>query len=189
MYGRIKLALTCLVGIALGLFSARYVAGGGLGLVATSRDGWTAWPTAGLNTMDPYTKTHFLADGRLPDNRREIVEFEATSDAEGSRLDRDCSYAIKGRLDWSRWWSLTTGGLRADARASSPVSLHSGNVVYEADGSLVVRLAAEPHTGNWLGVPPGGDLRLILRFYDPASASRANPAAMTLPRIERESCR
>jgi hypothetical protein len=73
--GRIKLALICLIGMAIGLFSARYIANGGFDLVAASQGPWKTWPSAGLNNMDPYTKAHFLAAGRLADNRREIVEY------------------------------------------------------------------------------------------------------------------
>lgn len=191
MYGHIKLAFTCLIGMMLGLLSARYVASGGLDLVATSQNGWTVWPTAGLSTMDPYTKAHFLADGRLPDNHREIVELETTNDAAGNRLDRNCSYVVAGRLDWARWWSITTGnqGHGSLEAGSPPLSLHSGKVVFEANGSTLIHLAAEPRAGNWLSFPPGGEMRLVLRFYDPSAASRASPDTVALPRIEQEHCR
>jgi hypothetical protein len=191
VFGRIKLALTILIGVALGLLSARYVAGGGLDLVAMSQGPWKTWPSAGLNTMDPYTKAHFLAEGRLADNRREIVEFETAGDGNGSPFDAGCTYLIAGRFGWSRWWSITAS--RESDHASlpplRPSSLHSGQVVFEADGTAVIRLAADPQTGNWLAMPSSGRINLVLRYYDPVPASRANPAAVVLPQVQREACR
>jgi hypothetical protein len=188
---RIKLALICLIGMVIGLFSARYIANGGLDLVAVSHGPWKTWSSAGLNNMDPYTKAHYLAAGRLADNRREIVEYEATTDEEGRTLDRSCTYAIAGDFGWSRWWSITVirddGGL--DRSSTAPASLQSEQVVFEGDGSAVIWLSGDTHTGNWLAMPVGGDPRLIMRYYDPAPASRARPADTTLPRLKKEACR
>jgi len=190
VFGRVKLAITCLIGIAVGLISARYVAGGGFDLVTLSQGPWKTWTSAGLNTMDPYTKAHFLAAGRLVDNRREVVEYEARSDGAGSPLDTACSYSIAGRLDWARWWSISVsqnGVIAANTKARL-ASLHSGETIYEADGTAIIYLSSQPHTGNWLAMPSSGDVNLVLRFYDPAPVSRAHPNTMTLPQITRETC-
>lgn len=190
VFGRIKLALTCLIGMAVGLLSAQYVAGGGFDLVARADGPWRTWPSAGLNTMDPYTKAHFLATGRLPDNRREIVEFEASSDSGGRPLDAACTYTVGGHLDWSRWWSISVtqkGGVepRHGGRA---YSLDSGEIVFQPDGTALISVSAQAASGNWLAMPASGAVGLLLRFYDPLPGTRERPGIHSLPRILRREC-
>ena len=190
MFGRIKLALTCLIGMAVGLLSAHYVAGGGLDLVARAQGPWRTWPSAGLNTMDPYTKAHFLATGRLPDNRREIVEYEAWSDSDGRPLDAACSYSVQGDFAWSRWWSIsvTEKGAVEPRRGGRAYSLDSGEIVLQPDSTALVSVSAHAASGNWLAMPASGAVGLLLRFYDPVPGTRERPGIQSLPRILRRDC-
>lgn len=190
MIGRIKLALTCLIGIAAGLWSAHYVTAGGFDLVARADGPWWTWPTAGLNTMDPYTKAHFLATGRLPDNRREIVEYEAWSDSDGRPLDAACTYTVQGHFDWSRWWSIsvTRKGTVEPRHAGRAHSLDSGEIVFQPDDTALISVSAQAASGNWLAIPNGGDVGLLLRFYDPTPGTRERPGIHSLPTIVRRDC-
>jgi len=190
VFGRIKLALTCLIGMAIGLWSAHDLANGGFDLVARTQGPWQTWPSAGLNTMDPYTKAHFLAAGRLPDNRREIVEYEAWSDSDGRPIDATCTYTVQGRLDWSRWWSIsvTQNGAVEPRKAGRTYSLDSGEIVYQPDDLARVSVSAQAASGNWLAMPASGNVGLLLRFYDPVPGTRERPGIQSLPQVVRQDC-
>jgi hypothetical protein len=190
VFGRIKLALTCLIGIAIGLLSAHYVAGGGFGLVAQADGPWRTWPSAGLNTMDPYTKAHFLATGRLPDDRREVIEYEAWSDSDGRPLDAACAYSVHGQFGRSRWWSIsvTRKGAVEPRQGGRVHSLDSGEIVLEPDGTALVSVSAQAVSGNWLAMPASGHVGLLLRFYDPVHGTRERPGIDALPGILRRDC-
>ncbi len=190
MFGRIKLALTCLIGIAIGLLSAHHVANGGFDLVARAHGPWKTWPSAGLNTMDPYTKAHFLAAGRLPDNRREIVEYEAWDDSDGRPIDAVCAYTVQGRFDWSRWWSISVirKGAVEPRLGGRTFSLDSGEIIYQPEASALINVSAQAASGNWLAMPTSGAVGLLLRFYDPVPGTRERPGIQSLPQIQRQDC-
>jgi hypothetical protein len=190
VFGRIKLALTCLIGIAIGLLSAHHVANGGFDLVARAHGPWKTWPSAGLNTMDPYTKAHFLAAGRLPDNRREIVEYEAWDDSDGRPIDAVCAYTVQGRFDWSRWWSISVirKGAVEPRLGGRTFSLDSGEIIYQPEASALINVSAQAASGNWLAMPTSGAVGLLLRFYDPVPGTRERPGIQSLPQIQRQDC-
>jgi hypothetical protein len=76
-----------------------------------------------------------------------------------------------------------------EAAAGPRRGLVSGQLVYEADWSYRVAVSRELQPGNWLRLPDGGQLVLLMRLYTPVSAVLRQPLSADLPSIERQVCR
>jgi hypothetical protein len=151
---------------------------------------WVAWPKAGAQDADPYSRAVFARRGDIPMAPVEGVTFFASQDETGDDLKSRCQYEVKGVFPQARAWTLSVygpdGRLRPGASGRSAITSAESLV----DGQQVtVSLSNEPKPGNWL--PLGGDQALVvaLRFYEtPLSAVAAGLDRSRLPSLRRIGC-
>jgi hypothetical protein len=181
--GPAKFALALLIGGGLGLATATRSIDGGFAGISSEHGQWVTWPAAGRKDEDPYTRAHFVLDGRLPVSAFEAAEFETASDSTGATLDADCTYILEGRLPPSRWWSVWT------APAAAPGDgVTSQAAVLEPDGGLRVAFSRAAQPGNWIRLSADADrFRVFLRLYASGAPGRGGAAA-SLPVLRLEHC-
>jgi len=181
--GPAKLALALLIGGGLGLLTATRAIDRGFSGISSVHGQWVSWPAAGRKDEDPYTRAHFVLDGRLPVSTFEAAEFETGADSAGATLDADCTYILEGPLPASRWWSLW-----ASPAAAPGDGVTSQAVVLEPGGGLRVAFSRAPQPGNWIRLPDGADrFRVHLRLYASGVPGRGG-AAPALPVLRLEHC-
>jgi hypothetical protein len=64
----------------------------------------------------------------------------------------------------------------------------SSEILRLPDGGFVVSLSPRARPGNWVPVPGGPGLRLVLRLYDTPLAGGLGVEKPVLPTVEAEAC-
>jgi hypothetical protein len=179
-----------LLAAGLGLSSAFWATKGDYPLGRVAVGAWTAWPKAGSRDADPYTRAINARTGDLPLAVGEGLVLRAAGDDAGRALDPRCAYRIGTTMPQARYWTLTLYDdagrpVAGDARSS----FTSAEVLRDAAGGFVIALAREARSGNWMMMPEGGRISLVLRLYDtPASSGSAALDRASVPAIERLEC-
>jgi hypothetical protein len=145
---------------------------------AVSNTTWRNWQG---KPGDPYALAHYLDAGMLPPDRTQWTVYEADRDSQGSSLDADCTYTLKGKLPPLRWWRLAAEGKGGGEGAGERNWLQSDGAIREADESIVISISPTPRPGNWIVAPDVSTLRLMFFLLE----ARSVP---DLPAIERVSC-
>src|SRR5690242_21408741 len=94
------------IAIVGGAWSVLYALEHGFGLESLSVGSWHAYPSLGTPDASAYAKASVARQGDLPLGQAEGLVFEATEDASGAALARDCTYRIAGDLPPARFWTL-----------------------------------------------------------------------------------
>ena len=181
------------IGLAglLGILSANYIVQGRAGLVNKTSGQWVWWPSAGSTAIDPYTRSYFLAQHRLPMSKFETFEAETTRDKAGRPLSADCVYEFNGSVPEARWWSLVSfspDDAVVDDVPNQTLSAH--DVIAESDGSVTITVSQEIQPGNWISPGSHDEFVLLLRLYNPISKLGSGAAFATeMPDVVRRSCR
>lgn len=177
------------LGLLLGFGTALYAISSGRGSVAAGP--WATSMSYGSSDADMYTRARVALFGLLALSREQTVYYTANRDDGGERLSGDCTYVVTGRDLAARWWSVTAYGPDSYLipNEAGVYSFSKTTVKREDDGSFIVRVSADRQPGNWLPVKAGENFDMTARFYNPAPSVHANPAAVALPHIEKESCR
>lgn len=179
--------LFLIAGIGTGLATASQVIQGNVGDFSVNNGPWRTWLAAGSPNIDPYTRGHFLVYGRLPMSTFEAVEYIATADSEGSKLDPSCNYVIQGPMAPARWWRLTAR--QNDSHEIAPAeSVLSQTALIEPNNHIKVVASREPQPGNWLRMPSQSYLEFTLTLFSPASSVKSGHAPVPLPKIVKEAC-
>ncbi len=188
----IKLLVTLLVGIGLGLALTEVAMSGRPPFGAVRSGAWRAWPGIGTADVDPYARAVMARTGAIPLAAAVGVAFLADRDDAGRVLDGRCSYEIAGPTPSAQFWTLTlldpTGfPLKTGAERSG---FTSTEMVRDAKGGFAVQLAPTARPGNWLPLSGGGPFMLLASFYDTplTAALEAGAAVPILPAIVRQSC-
>ncbi len=182
----LSLVLVVITGLALGGVFSWYSIRTNHGFGALSIGEWTAWPLAGSQDSDPYTKAKVAADGEVPLGIAEGIAFHADKDATGQPLRQDCSYKISGITPPARLWTLTAHRLDGRPVSSSngtPAVLVSRQLVRSGDGSFDIGVGAIPPGGNWLETQGEGPFKIILRLYDSQVTSARGIVEPRMPNI------
>lgn len=176
------------LGLAIGLGASLLAIGSGRGNIAAGP--WVTSMVYGSSDADMYTRARVALFGLLALNKEQAVYYTASVDDAGERLSGDCTYLLKGQDLTARWWSVTAYGADSYLIANDAgiYSFSKATVAREPDGSYEVRVSAARQAGNWLPVKRGERFDLTARLYNPAAAVHADPAAVALPVIEKESC-
>lgn len=179
-----------LIAVVLGLGSLALTLRGGLSADEISVGPWRTNLTIGGADADAYTRARVALFGLLALDKKETIYFNAGTDDTGDLLSGSCTYVLKGNDLAARWWSVTAYGPDSYlmANAENVYSFSKPSVKREADGSYVVRVSSQPQEGNWVPVVAGQRFELTARFYNPDSQAVADPSAVALPSITKESC-
>ena len=151
---------------------------------------WAAWHDVGSPTPDPYTRAFVARSGALQLGASEGLQFVASTDSDGRRLDRDCRYRIDGTTPVSTFWTLVP--IASDnsiiTRPGGPEAFNSTRVARATDGSLQLYVSKTLSPRNWLEITGEGAFSLVLTLYDTSSFAGVGTAAAGLPAIIRETC-
>src|SRR5687767_7010088 len=151
---------------------------------------WSAWRDAGSPSPDPYTRAYVARTGALQLGISEGLQFVATTDSDGQRLDRDCRYRIDGTTPVATFWTLVPVDVDGSivTRPDGPHAFNSTRLAHATDGSLQLYVSKTLSPRNWLETTGEGPFSLVLTLYDPAGFAGVGSAAATLPAIIREAC-
>jgi hypothetical protein len=107
----LKLLMTVVAGVALGLLATWLAVGRGTPMGGDVRDGpWRTSLEAGSAQSGAVLRASVALHGLLALNRSETVYYSATTDGAGGALDARCAYRVTGRDPPARWWSITAYG-------------------------------------------------------------------------------
>jgi len=187
----IRVTVFLIVGLTVGIGSARWLIARSASAVPISVGAWKTWADDdGQVANGPYGAAHYLLTGRLPPPTNQIKIYETDEDDDGARLDGGCIYTVSGPAEGARWWEIAildplSGPLFDDnARVNTAASTQ---IIGNADGSFSVTIARDPMPGNWIS--PGAlsrySLAVSLRF---ARLHETIEPAAILPRITRGEC-
>ena len=152
---------------------------------------WSTWPQAGSPTADPYTRAYLARSGAMQLGLSEGLQFIATNDSEGRRLDRACRYRVDGSTPVAAFWTLAAVAGREHvnvARPGGPLAVRSNGIARAADGSFTIYVSRTLAPGNWLEIAADGPFELVLTLYDTSVFSGVGSGVETLPAIIREAC-
>ena len=194
----IRYGLGAVLGAALGVASALYLAGLWPGMKPldfgnVEVDGWRSDFAIGSEAADPYTRARVARHGLLALAKSEAVYFTRTTDAGGNPLRQECEYALLGGDMPAQWWSITLYNAESylpdNADDALSVDATSGGGETEEWDALISSDRPEPGI-NWISSRNAGKFDLTLRLYVPNEALFDNPAAVFAPPIvERLSCK
>lgn len=164
-------------------------------LDSVSVGSWKAYPNAGTAEADPYSVAIYTRGSYIPLASGEGLALTARFDADGVSLDPSCDYRITGRTPTARLWTLTAvnGHGRLAETTAGRTHVDSQNLLRKADGSFEIIASRRAQAGNWLPLPPtataSDGLRFVLRLYDAPVTTGAALDGVSVPAIERASCR
>jgi hypothetical protein len=179
------------IAIVGGAWSVLYALEHGFGLESLSVGSWHAYPSLGTPDASAYAKASVARQGDLPLGQAEGLVFEATEDASGAALTRECTYRIAGDLPPARFWTLYAADpsmTPISIKDVRPAALQSTTILHEADGSVIVTASPHPTPDNWLPLSGSGRLVLVLGLYDTPIASSTEISRIMLPRISKLGC-
>lgn len=195
--GVLRYMLAVMIGAAIGLGSALYLAGlwpGAKPLDFGDVDvgGWRSDFAIASKNADPYTRARVARHGLLALAKSEAVYFTRTSDSDGNPLSAACEYRISGGAMPAHWWSITL----YDALSKLPMnkdgalSIDATSITGAPDDWSVLIAPERPAPGaDWISSRNAGNFDLTLRLYLPADALLADPeSALNPPVVQQLSC-
>jgi hypothetical protein len=178
--------------LGLGLGTAYLAVGGGYPFGSVRIGAWTVWPRVGSQDVDPYARAVMARNGAIPLGTGEGLVLSASVDDAGRPLDARCVYRVGSVVPPSRVWTLTVYN-ESEPTDPPPVDrrrgLTSAEILRHSDGTFEVTVAPEARSGNWIPMPAGGRVSLVLRLYDtPVAANSTALDRSVLPAIEQVEC-
>jgi hypothetical protein len=151
---------------------------------------WQAWPNAGTENVDPYSRARLARTGEIPLGSGEGLMLLAETDDSGAALTSSCDYRIVGQTPPARLWTIALE--HSDGRIApggdGVIALGSDLLLREADGSVDVALSSSPKTGNWISSAGTDDFRVVVRLYDTTARTGTALTTLSMPRILRDGC-
>lgn len=182
-----KLAILLMIALGGGIWSTNAILNRFDGFGELRVGLWSAHPDAGTEVADPYAKARAAQKAVLPLGTAEGLVFQASFDNQGRPLQRNCAYRLSGFTPPARFWTLYAASpdhSPITIREGLPIALHSRDVVYESDGSVLIHIGADAHSGNWLPLEGQGDLVLVMTLYDTPAASSAGLVNLVMPQLQ-----
>jgi hypothetical protein len=152
---------------------------------------WTINTLAGSKAANALTRARIAISGILALDRKETVYYFCHNDDAGAPLDPDGDWEIVGHPFDCRWWSFTLydeDHFLIDNPARR-YSVHSDNVVFNADGSYRIVISRNQHGANWLSAGNAKTLSLTLRLYNPSDAVLNDLGGVKMPTVRRLTAR
>jgi hypothetical protein len=151
---------------------------------------WTTAAGIGQAEQSPYTRARVAIYGIWGLPPSEALYFSGAVDSAGEKLDRRCTYQVKGGPLPGRWWSLTA--YRSGFYIDNPANRYSWSMTdaqIARDGRWTIQLSPDGQGPNGLALGhEDGRLLLSLRLYQPNPGIADHRDRVPLPRIERVSC-
>jgi hypothetical protein len=179
----VRLAVSLLIGVSLGVGSARYMASTANPFVREAHGKWFAWPTAGHPDSSPYSLARFLLAERLPEHFSEVLTVFRNHDDDGGKLSSNCTYRLSMQRPQARRWVLS-----AFDGDTAQLAVLSDNDVVSSQDRIEVMAARDPQPGNWLRLEPDTAPTLVLRLYDTDSILAQQDQTISLPAVKLETC-
>ena len=176
--------------VALGLWSAWLAVRSPAPIDAITLGAWQAWPNAGTEDVDPYSRARAARTGEIPLGSGEGLTLLAQSDDMGAPLTSRCSYRIAGQTPPARLWTLSVED--ADGQAivdrGELAALASDVLLRTSDGGFEIALSSDPASGNWISTGDISRFRIVIRLYDTTVRTTTALTTLSMPRILRERC-
>ncbi|OXS99458.1 hypothetical protein B7H23_15000 [Notoacmeibacter marinus] len=182
-------ALSCTIALALGGGSAWFALERADALGALNVGKWVAYPEAGTDRADPYTRARIARNADLPLAPAEGLVFSRRLDEADRPLRAGCQYLLAGRLPSARFWTLHAASLSANGTVADDnrrTALHSRALLREPDGSIRIAVGPRIRAGNWLPVTGNGPFRLVLSLYDTPLGSGTSITPLGMPTMTLE---
>jgi hypothetical protein len=182
----VRFAVSVLVGVTLGVFSARYLTTEQSPFFTDQYGYWKNWPVAGNPASNPYTHAKFIANGQVPEHFSEVLTFYRDQDDGGGKLTEDCTYLLSIERPTARRWSISLTG-----NADGDPQLLTQDDVISIGRTVRVLLSAAPQQGNWLRISNAAAPRVLFRLYDGDTITAQGPnggGSLGLPSVKRVSC-
>ncbi len=148
---------------------------------------WEAVRAVGDASADPYAHAFIASSGQLPPGSAEGMRFVALKSSDGRDLIPSCSITVRGRVEIARLWTLSLSQPSGAAISPDPLSdgftLHSQDIVYNADGTFSLTIGPQPRTPNTLLLRSQAPIGLVLHVYDGAISSVPESGAAALPAL------
>ncbi len=152
---------------------------------------WAAWPAAGGDAVDPYTRAWLARSGQLQLGRSEGMRFIAIADSGGTPLDRACFYRVEGNTPVATLWIIYArlpGGEVIGLDDRRPF-IDSVTLPRNPDGSFAVGAGPDPVPGTWLATTGSGHYELVLDIYDTSVFAGLGATLDVMPAIYPQGCR
>lgn len=189
---RLALSIFACLGMAvtLGLASAWLAVRSPAPIDAITLGRWQAWPNAGTDKADPYSKARLARTGEIPLGSGEGLMLLAQTDDSGEPLRAGCDYRIEGQTPPARLWTVAVEDRsgRIAAERDRIAALGSDVLLRLDDGSFAIRLSPRPQSGNWISTASVTDFRIVIRLYDTTARIVTALTTLAMPRILREHC-
>ena len=187
---RWKLALTIVVGLALGAGSAVWATRAS-GMGGEDFDGWSGSRVTGSPDADPWLRARVAFAGLLALQRSQAIYFTARADSEGQPLREECRYRVSGGPIPGKWWSVTV--YAADnylpINSDDALSFDATEVKPDAAGNWTALAATRPEAGQpWVSTRGAGRFDMTLRIYQPDKSAQDDYGSIPMPKISRLDC-
>lgn len=147
---------------------------------------WEAVRAVGDASADPYAHAFIASSGQLPPGSAEGMRFVALATDTGQTLVPSCAITVSGTVEIARLWTLSItepNGTALGPRNGNLLTLHSRDIVYNADGNFALTVGPRPETPNTMILRSAQPVALVLHVYDGAITSIPESGADALPRI------
>jgi len=188
----LRVTVFVVIAVGGGLFTSWYASTHGLPFTTERSGPWVRWTHSAQLDADPYSTIRNDRLGILPYSSTFVARYEASTDDAGRRLHSSCHYAIQGPLPDADWWRLHVFDQdgRPIANPANRFGFNAATIIDRPDGTFRIDVARDARPGNWLPVPRGGRLVVVLEILNRTGAAGAlRQRTRTLPTISRVSCR
>ena len=151
---------------------------------------WQAWPNAGTESVDPYSRARLARTGEIPLGSGEGLVLLAQTDDSGNPLTSNCDYRIAGQTPPARLWTLAVEDAegRIVSDRDTVAALGSDVLLRTPDGAFEIALSSDPKPGNWVSTDAARQFRVVVRLYDTTARLVTALTTLAMPRIVREGC-
>lgn len=151
---------------------------------------WQAWPNAGTDRVDPYSRARLARNGEIPLGSGEGLALVARVDDAGRPLDARCDYRVAGQTPSARLWTIALEDPqgRTISPGNVPAALPSDSLLRLPDGSFQIVVSRNPQAGNWIASGAPGPFHIVVRLYDTTARVVTALTVLSMPRIIRERC-
>ncbi len=190
MRSPLRFVFSILLATLIGLVSAWYFVRSATSLDTIRVGQWRAWPNAGTEAWDPYSRANMAKAGELPLGSGEGLTFSTRHSSAGELLDARCSYQIAGQTPPARLWTLEVAGkpVAGAADAGTIAAIGSDAIVRRPDDRFSINVGPRPATGSWLDSSNLSKIQIVLRLYDTTARSAPFTANLELPLVTETGC-